>query len=155
MNLQRTALAVAVAIATAAALAACGEDENTDGGTAAKASDAPVKLGLITKFPVDFFLAMEEAAKSWDADQPKAEVITGTGKSATDDDGEIALINSMVSQGVKGIAITPTSPAVQPALDDAIAKGVKVVLLDNDLPDWDGKKLGRVDGQQAGRRPRG
>ena len=45
----------------------------------------------------------------------------------------------MVSQGVKGIAITPTSAAVAPALDEAIAQGVKVVLMDNDLPDWDGK----------------
>jgi simple sugar transport system substrate-binding protein len=45
----------------------------------------------------------------------------------------------MVTQGVKGIAITPSSPAVVPALDDAVSQGVKVVLVDNDLPDWDGK----------------
>jgi ABC-type sugar transport system substrate-binding protein len=82
---------------------------------------------------------MQDAAKAWDKSNPDAEVVIGTGKAATDDAGEIALIQSMVSQGVKGIAITPTSPAVQPALDDAIAKGVKIVLLDNDLPDWDGK----------------
>ena len=42
----------------------------------------------------------------------------------------------MVAQGVKGIAITPTSPAVIPALDKAIKAGVKVVLMDNDLPTW-------------------
>ena len=45
----------------------------------------------------------------------------------------------MVTQGVKGIAITPTSPAVIPALNDAVAKGVKVVLIDNDLPTWSKK----------------
>jgi simple sugar transport system substrate-binding protein len=82
---------------------------------------------------------MEDAAKQWDQDNAGAEIITGTGKDATDDAGQIDLINSMVSQGVKGIAITPSSPAVQPALDKAIDAGVKVVLLDNDLPDWDGK----------------
>ena len=42
----------------------------------------------------------------------------------------------MVAQGVKGIAITPTSPAVSAALDKAIKAGVKVVLMDNDIPKW-------------------
>jgi simple sugar transport system substrate-binding protein len=42
----------------------------------------------------------------------------------------------MVAQGVKGIAITPTSPAVSAALDKAIKAGVKVVLMDNDIPSW-------------------
>ena len=149
MNAPRTAIAVMIAMATM--VAACGDDDSADSGTAAKESDEPVKLGLITKFPVDFFLTMEEAAKEWDADQPGAEVITGVGQSATDDDGQIELINSMVSQGVKGIAITPTSPAVQSALDDAVAKGVKVVLLDNDLPDWDGKSsVVATDNKQGG-----
>jgi ABC-type sugar transport system substrate-binding protein len=151
VNARRSAVALAIAMATI--VAACGDDDDSAGGgeTAAKKSDAPVKLGLITKFPVDFFLTMEESAKSWDADHPDAEVITGVGKSATDDDGAINLINSMVSQGVKGIAITPTSPAVQPALDDAIAQGVKVVLLDNDLPDWDGKSsVVATDNKQGG-----
>ena len=42
----------------------------------------------------------------------------------------------MVASGVKGIAITPTSPAVIPALTKAVKAGVKVVLMDNDLPTW-------------------
>ena len=42
----------------------------------------------------------------------------------------------MVAQGVKGIAITPTSPAVSAALDKAVKQGVKVVLMDNDIPTW-------------------
>ena len=42
----------------------------------------------------------------------------------------------MVTQGVKGIAITPTSAAVSAALDKAIKQGVKVVLIDNDIPSW-------------------
>jgi simple sugar transport system substrate-binding protein len=45
----------------------------------------------------------------------------------------------MISQGVKAIAITPTSPNVQDALQQAVDKGIKVVLIDNDIPDWDGK----------------
>ena len=95
-----------------------------------------VKLGFITKFPVDFFFTLENAAKKWDAATPGAKVIFAQGKSGTDDAGEIAAIQNMVAQGVKGIAITPTSPAVSGALDKAIKQGVKVVLMDNDIPSW-------------------
>ena len=134
---------VAVAIALTGALVACGSDDKSStsstGSAATQSSSAPVKLGLITKFPVDFYLAMKSAAQKWDTANQGASVSYGTGKSATDDQGQIDLIQSMVTQGVKGIAITPSSPAVVPALDAAVAKGVKVVLLDNDLPDWQKK----------------
>jgi simple sugar transport system substrate-binding protein len=98
-----------------------------------------VKLGFITKFPVDFFFTLENAAKDWDAAHPEAEVLFAQGQSATDDAGVTAAIEDLVTQGVQGIAITPTSDAVIPALDAAVAAGVKVVLMDNDLPSWDGK----------------
>ncbi len=101
--------------------------------------EATVKLGFITKFPVDFFFTLENAAKKWDAATPGAKVIFAQGKSGTDDAGEIAAIQNMVAQGVKGIAITPTSPAVSKALDKAIKQGVKVVLMDNDIPAWKAK----------------
>ena len=65
-----------------------------------------------------------------------ASVIYASGKSGTDDAGEIAAIQNMIAQGVKGIAITPTSPAVSSALDKAIKQGIKVVLIDNDIPSW-------------------
>ncbi len=101
--------------------------------------ESPVKLGFITKFPVDFYFTLVNAAKKWDKATPGASVIYATGKSGTDDAGEIAAIQNMVAQGVKGIAITPTSPAVSAALDKAIKQGVKVVLMDNDIPTWKNK----------------
>ncbi|MGD2102442.1 MAG: sugar ABC transporter substrate-binding protein, partial [Acidimicrobiia bacterium] len=87
----------------------------------------------------DFFFVIEDAAKEWASQHPDVELITGMGESASDDEGVIALIESMVTQGVDGIAITPTGEAVIPALDAAVAAGVEIVLIDNDLPDWDGK----------------
>ncbi len=111
-------------------------------GAAAKpqqASASPIKLGFITKFPVDFFFVLQNAAKGWDKKHPDASVVFAQGKSATDDAGEIAAIQDMVAKGVKGIAITPTSPAVSKELDKAIKKGVKIVLMDNDIPAWKNK----------------
>ena len=63
-----------------------------------------VKIGFITKFPVPFFATMEDAAKAYAAANPGVEIIFGQGTSATDIEGQIALIESMVTQGVQGIA---------------------------------------------------
>jgi ABC-type sugar transport system substrate-binding protein len=95
-----------------------------------------VKIGFITKFPVPFFATMENAAKGYAAAHPGVEIVFGQGASATDIEGQIAQIESMVTKGVQGIAITPVDPTVAPALDKAVAAGIKVVLLDNNIPDW-------------------
>ncbi len=95
-----------------------------------------IKIGYITKFPVPYFQTMEDAAKAWAKDHPDVEIVYGQGKSATDIEGQIALIEKMVAQGVQGIAITPVDPSVSTTLDKAVAAGVKVVLMDNSIPDW-------------------
>jgi simple sugar transport system substrate-binding protein len=82
---------------------------------------------------------MVDAAKAWDADEAGAEVVYAQGKSGTDDEGEIAAIESFITQQVDAIAITPTRPHVADALQKAVDAGIPVVLIDNDIPDWDGK----------------
>jgi ABC-type sugar transport system substrate-binding protein len=58
----------------------------------------------------------------------------------------------MVTKGVKGIAITPVDPTVAPALDKAIKAGVKVVLMDNNIPGWEGRTaLATTDNYNAGK----
>ena len=116
--------------------AACGSDDSSSSATTAAApaateaapaatEAAPAdttaavgtsKIGFITKFPVDFYDTMVDAAKEWNKDNPEAELIFAQGTSGTDDEGEIAAIESMITQGVKAIVITPTSPNVQDAL---------------------------------------
>jgi simple sugar transport system substrate-binding protein len=111
-----------------------------------------VKIGFITKFPVPFFATMENAAKAYAAANPGVELVFGQGTSATDIEGQIALIESMVTKGVQGIAITPVDPTVAPALDKAISAGVKVVLMDNNIPDWNGRTaLATTDNYAAGK----
>lgn len=117
----------------------------------ASAADS-IKIGFITKFPVPFFATMENAAKTYAAANPGVELVFGQGTSATDIEGQIALIESMVTKGVQGIAITPVDPTVAPALDKAISAGVKVVLMDNNIPDWNGRTaLATTDNYAAGK----
>jgi ribose transport system substrate-binding protein len=123
-----TVLVLMVAsVAAVTAVAASAKPQTTQG---------TVKLGFITKFPVDFYFTLVGGAKQWQKHHKNVGITYAQGKSATDDAGEIAAIQDMVASGVKGIAITPTSPAVIPALTKAVKAGVKVVLMDNDLPTW-------------------
>jgi ABC-type sugar transport system substrate-binding protein len=132
MNKTRL-LAAAAAATIALSMTACAAPADTGGG------DDVLTIGLITKFPVDFYDIMVDAAKAWDADEAGAEVVYAQGKSGTDDEGVIAAIESMITQQVDAIAITPTSPNVADALQKAVDAGIPVVLIDNDIPDWDGK----------------
>jgi ABC-type sugar transport system substrate-binding protein len=115
-------------------------------------ADQPIKLGFITKFPVPFFATMENAAKAYAAAHPGVEILYGQGASATDIEGQIALIESMVTKGVQGIAITPVDPTVATTLDKAVAKGVRVVLMDNKIPNWKGQTaLATTNNLEAGK----
>jgi len=103
------------------------------------AAPGSVSIGFITKFPVDFYDTMVDSARAWAQDHPEVELVFAQGASATDDEGEINAIESMVTQGVQAIVITPTSPNVQDALQEAVDAGIPVILVDNDIPDWDAK----------------
>jgi simple sugar transport system substrate-binding protein len=133
--MKKIHLFAAATAVLALSLTACSTGTPTSGDT----NSGVVKIGFITKFPVDFYDTMVDAAKAWDTAEPGAEIIFAQGKSGTDDEGEIAAIQSMVTQGVKAIAITPTSPNVKDELQKAVDAGIAVILIDNDIPDWTGK----------------
>jgi ABC-type sugar transport system substrate-binding protein len=130
-NKRLTAATVLVLVATSVAAVT-----SVAASATPRAAQGTVKLGFITKFPVDFYFTLVGGAKKWNKSHKNVSIVYAQGKSATDDAGEIAAIQDMVASGVKGIAITPTSPAVIPALTKAVKAGVKVVLMDNDLPTW-------------------
>jgi simple sugar transport system substrate-binding protein len=130
-NLAILTLAFAVPLS----LTACDSADTDDPGS----GNSTLKVGLITKFPVDFYDTMVDAVKEYDAQHDDVEVVYGQGKSGTDDEGVIAIIENMIVQDVKAIAVTPTSPNVKAALDKAVEAGIKIVLVDNDIPGWTGK----------------
>jgi simple sugar transport system substrate-binding protein len=138
--MRRTLLAPLLCLALGAGLIACSDDD-TDAETDTTGADSgdSVTIGFITKFPVDFYDTMVDAAKAWNEDNPEVELLFAQGESGTDDEGQINAIESMITQDVDAIAITPTSPNVQDSLQEAVDAGIKVVLIDNDIPDWDGK----------------
>ena len=145
-----SAAATSASTAAPSASAATSAPAAATNSQPAPASGAAIKVGLITKFPVDFYSTMVTAVKSYATAHPNVTVLYAQGKSGTDDASEIAAIQDFVTQGVQGIAITPTSTAVQPALQAAVDKGIKVVLIDNDIPGWTGKSSYVATNNSAG-----
>jgi len=139
----------AVAGAVALGTAACG-GASTGGTAAASSAAAPsvagsgsasasagagsaVKIAFITKFPVAFFTAMEDAAKAYVVKNPGADVTYFSCKTPSDVACQIAQLEDAVAKGFQAIVITPMGPEVIPAMNAAADKGLKIVLVDNNL----------------------
>lgn len=128
----------------------------SDGETNASADGETVKIGLITKTDTNpFFVKMREMAKSAAEDQG-AELIALAGKFDGDNEGQVAAIENLVSQGVQGILITPnSSTGILEAIASARKAGVLVIALDTatdpeDAVDatfaTDNRKAGKMQG---------
>jgi simple sugar transport system substrate-binding protein len=95
-----------------------------------------VKVAFITKFPVEFFTAMDAAAKEYASANEGVAIDYFSCQSPSDTDCQIAQIEDAVTTGFDAIVITPMGVEVIPALDAAADSGLKVVLVDNDLADF-------------------
>lgn len=138
----RQSIVVGASALLALSTAGCGGDDSTKstdsaapGTPAASASAAgsTVKVAFITKFPVAFFTAMEDAAKAYAADNGGVDISYFSCKTPADVACQTAQIEDAVTKGFQAIVITPMGPEVIPAMDAAADKGVKVVLADNNL----------------------
>jgi fructose transport system substrate-binding protein len=128
--IEKTGLLL-VAGSLAFTLAACGSGGGSTGANTAQSASEKVKIGLVTKTDTNpFFVKLREAAKA-EADKNNAEVIALAGKFDGDNEGQVAAIENLVSQGVKGILITPSSSSgILAAIQSARDAGVIVIALD-------------------------
>ena len=124
--MKRIISLILVAVMAVALLASCGETTTTAGA----------KYALVTK-------AAGNAYNEKEAEGFKA-AMEAAGMTASDYiirhpeqatvEAQIAVINSLISQGVKSIAIAANDPnALSSVLADAKAKGIKILTLDSDV----------------------
>ncbi|WP_226346568.1 substrate-binding domain-containing protein [Agilicoccus flavus] len=92
-----------------------------------------VKVGLVTKTDTNpYFVKLRDSAKE-EATKQGAELIALAGKFDGDNEGQVAAIENLVQQGVKGILITPNnSTGILGALKKAKDRGVLVIALDTE-----------------------
>ncbi|WP_018157213.1 substrate-binding domain-containing protein [Demetria terragena] len=95
--------------------------------------DGPIKVGLVTKTESNpFFVKLRDSARA-QAKKQGGELIALSGKFDGDNDGQVAAIENLVQQGVKGILITPSnSGGVIGALKKAQEQGIVVIALDSE-----------------------
>jgi fructose transport system substrate-binding protein len=147
------ACAVVLASALSLSMAACGNS----GSGSKQASSSGIKIGLITKTDTNpYFVKLREAAKA-EAAKNGADLIALAGKFDGDNEGQVSAIENLVSQGVKGILITPnSSTGILSAIKQARDAGVVVIALDTATsPEsavdatfaTDNKKAGVLQGQ--------
>ena len=123
----------------------------SDSQQPSSASGEPIKVTLITKATGGFWDAMIAGAQKFATDHP-TEITLNTLACKTNDDTpcQIAQIQDTVTKGAKAIVISPMGPGVVPALEQAQAAGVKIVFVDNTLPDFTPTAVSATDNVKGG-----
>jgi len=128
--LKHRAGLVVLTTALVTGLAACGSDDSSGDASGGGGGD-DIKIGLVTKTDTNpFFVRIREAAQA-EADKSGAELVALAGEFDGDNEGQVAAIENLVSQGVQGILITPNSSSgILNAIAQARSAGVVVIALD-------------------------
>jgi len=110
-------------------------------------------VGLITKTEGNpFFVKMREGAQA-KAQELGLELQSFAGKHASDNEGQVFAIESLISAGAKGFAIVPSdSSAIVPAIKKARDAGLFVIVLDTPTDPIDAADATlATDNRQAGK----
>lgn len=128
---MRRTVPVILLAASLVGTAACTKTKS--GGDSSAGDTGPIKVGLVTKTDTNpYFVKLRDSAKAH-ASEKGADLIAVAGKFDGDNEGQVAAIENLVQQGVKGILITPSnSTGILGALKQAKEKGVLVIALDTE-----------------------
>lgn len=146
-----TPAAAASTPAAAPSTPAAASTPATAPSSSAPAAATPIKITLITKATGGFWDAMIAGAKKYDTDNPGVIDLTTLACKTNDDTPcQIAQIQDSVTKGSKAIVIANMGPGVMPALNAAKAAGVKIILVDNNLPGFTPDAQSATDNVKGG-----
>jgi len=111
------------------------------GASALSVSAQDLEIGVIVKtLSNTFWFDLAEGAKQAGVDDGHINVTVVSPSSEAAIEEQVAKVNNMVAAGVDAIVIAPLAPVqLEPALQAAVDAGITVVLVDTDIPGWDGK----------------
>ncbi|MGI6169919.1 MAG: sugar ABC transporter substrate-binding protein [Christensenellales bacterium] len=98
-----------------------------------------MKIGVVMKSFDEFQQAVMDGAKDMAAEYgiPEENVMTLAPATETDVMQQVEMIEDCISQGVKILLVSPNQPdTVMNALSSAVSKGIMVVTVDTDAPDF-------------------
>lgn len=111
-----------------------------------------IRVAILVKTLSNPYWLMLQAGAEAAGRETGARVIVSGSQSELDVQGQINRVRSMITQHVDLIGISPNSgPQLQPVLEQAVAAGIPVILIDTDIPKWSGRTsfIG-TDNYQAG-----
>jgi fructose transport system substrate-binding protein len=150
-RVRRVGAGLAVIGVAAVGVAACGGDDDKGASSSGGGGDE-VTVGLITKTDTNpFFVKMKEFATE-QAEKDNARLMSAAGKFDGDNQTQATSIENMVTQGAKGILITPNdTKAIVPTIKKYQAQGVIFIALDTALEPQDASDaLFATDNLKAG-----
>lgn len=127
MKFRMTAVA-ALAVA-GIALTGC-----TAAGGGAGGDDA-ITIGFSVPAVDDYYGVVRDSFVAA-AEEQGISYLEGNGDGAGDPTQQIAKIETMLAQGIDVLAVAPPGDAFIPVLDRAVDLGVKVIFIDQQVPDW-------------------
>ena len=107
-----------------------GDDTADDGGDDAAGGEEEIGVALILKTATNpFFVSMEQSAQAA-AEEYGVNLTVAAGQEDGDTQTQIQAIEQAIARGDAGILITPSGPAVSPALEQAREAGLYTIALD-------------------------
>ena len=120
----------------------------------ARRAGAPVKLGFITKFPVDFYFTLVEAAKAWDKATPGRRSCTRRARAAPTTPARSPRSRTWSRRASRASRSRRRARRSSPALDKAVKAGRQGRADGQRHPDLEEEVLRRRDEQLHGRHAR-
>ncbi len=126
---KRRALAAALALLATGLVAGCG-----DKGSAGAPPEGKVRIAMVVKSLGNGFFDAAHTGAREAAGQLKDVEIIYTGPTTPSAEGQIEIVNSLISQKVSAIVISANDPnALVPIAKKAMARGIKVLSFDSGL----------------------
>ena len=130
MKLGRIGTGLVIGALSAVALSGCGSGDTDASASPTLGAEGLIGVSLITKTDDNpFFVSMQQSAQEVAAENGVA-LTLASGTDAGDEASQIAAIENAIASGQQGILITPIGPDVNPAIEQARAKGLYVIALD-------------------------
>lgn len=105
------------------------------GSPAGTASAKPIKIGFSVPAVDDYYGVVRDsfvaAAKAQGLDY-----VEGNGDNGADPTQQITNIENMLAQGITVLVVATSLPAAVPVLDRAVSLGIKVIFIDQAVPNW-------------------
>jgi ribose transport system substrate-binding protein len=98
------------------------------------------KIGFVPKaLNQEFWITARAGAEEADKQMSGVQVLVDAGSSELAIDEQIAVVEDMLTKQVDALAVAPTAPdQLKPVLQRA-SKQVPVIIVDSDIPGWEGK----------------